>query len=168
MIGRFLGTCALAGLLLTGVTGTARAGDGAALAAWKADCGNMIDRMMKTSFLPASARLTPNGYNIVEAVVDRSGQVIEARLAKKSGKIRLDQASKILATRLETLPELPSDIADERVLVRIYLVYADSRATERRLLDLAKARTRVDRAGRDTGSSTRIAGLPVVDLVSGM
>lgn len=163
MIRTLLATGALVGLMFAGAASEALAGDSAAMQAWKADCSRVITRGMG---FRRSPNLT-NAYNVIDAIVDRSGEVIEARLAEGSGVSSYDRETARFASKLETLPALPDDFADERALVRMYIVYADNQRADRRLMAKILAKVTTEQLAREPGERKRVAGLPVIDMVGG-
>jgi len=164
MISKFLSGAALAGCLLVGAANTASAGENEALAAWKAQCGKMVSQTMN---YPRAIVPLPDDHNVVEAVIDRSGRVFEARLVEKGNRQIFDRASEAFARKLRSLPPLPDDFAAERAVVRMHLVYADNERQAAGLTQkvLAAAATETTRTVEIEG--VKFAGVPVIDLLGG-
>lgn len=164
MFNRNLASVTLAGFLLVGAAGAASADESEAMAAWKVHCGGLISSMMT---YPATKRNLPDAFSVAEAVIDRSGRVLEARLVEKSGQQIFDRESQAFVRNIRNLPRLPDDFADERAVVRMYLVYADNAQRAARLKQkiYAAAETATTRTVEIDG--VQYAGVPVIRLSGG-
>lgn len=166
MFNRNLASVTLAGILLVGAAGAASADESEAMAAWKAHCGGMISDMMR---YPTTPRTLVHGHahNVVEAVIDRSGRVLEARLVEKSGEQVFDRQSEAFAMNIRTLPQLPDDFVNERAVVRMHLVYADSAWRAQQISRKIRTTTEVMTTRTVEIDGVQYAGVPVIGIFGG-
>jgi len=139
----------------------------AALNKWKHEASRIVSYTMRYP-TPVGRLELRDDFNVVTAVVDREGKVLEAELTEPSGNRFFDRASRNFARQLKSLPPLPDSVETDGAVVRMHLIYA---ATENGVGKLQRRIVRMRQIAEsepetvETGVAS--SGKMVIDLFTG-